>query len=1699
MENLIKVQMNLYDRMSKALHNYKKSPKDRITKQYLETRMEVLDGFWSQINDNHSNIINMSKGLTEPYFNEDIIGNIENLYLEYKTILKLAFSSLQGTSKDNSNVNVPSFNIKLPRIVIPTFSGQYSEWTTFRDLFVSLVHSNSQLDNVQKMHYLKGYLSGEAEQLLRQIPIADSNYERCWSLLNSRYNNKKYLSHFILKRLLSQKNITCESSYGLKNLIDTTNDCLSSLTNLGIDVSTWDIIIIHILTLKLDPESRKQWEFSVTNNNTSDELPTFKQFTEFLTNRYRDLEFLDSKPTPVNRNINVQNNSNNTSKVNTLKTFHASSFKNQCAFCKDNNHSIINCTLFSRETVEARRNFVHNNNLCFNCLGGNHSAKFCRNLKTCRICKRQHHSLLHPSNKGTAETNPVSTKNSNTLPPREVTSSCSEVETPVHVAGNSTPLATLFSTEQARSQVLLATALVKAASKTGEHVIIRALLDQGSQASFVTEATVQYLGLRKIPITEHVSVLGGDNKLSPKTMVLINLKSLVDPSYDINVKAYVLKTITSLLPSRKLDILEWLETLEIELADPNYRTPNKIDILLGAEVYGKVIREGIKRGPQGSPVAQCTSFGWIVSGEIKAADRDIKLNEYKTFHCRTDENDMLKRFWELESDLELTKHQTMSDEELICEKLFNSTTKRNEDEFCNKYEAVMEEYLHHGHMEPVPISEENVSNAVYLPHHAVVRDDKDTTKLRVVFDASAKGKNEVSLNDCLLIGPSLQPDLRHILMRWRIHPICLVADIEKMYRMVNVAREHVDFQRIIWKDNKSGEDRIFRLLTVTFGTASAPYLAIKALQQVAIDEGINYPLAAKVTLNDFYVDDLLSGCESVEQGLKLYNEMNAMLSKGGFKLHKWSSNSNTMLESIKGVNSNEETIEGIHLKLDNVLKILGITWDRSSDSFVYSVNLPEMQQPVTKRKILADVARLYDPLGWIAPTIVLAKAMIQKLWLAGLTWDEIVPTNLMDEWITYRDKLKGLSEFRLPRWLGTTSNNTTVELHGFCDASKMAYAAAIYIRVINPNGFIHSSLIAAKTKVAPVKQVSIPRLELCGAVLLTRLILEVAEVMNIPKANLHAWTDSTIVLAWLNSHPSRWKVFIANRVSEILCSLDSHQWAHVISKQNPADCASRGLQPSELTHNELWLKGPEFLTEGTIQYAKPKDISTDLEAVKTHCAVVNTPFIERFSSLTRLTRVIAYCRRFIAKTKRSKDIETTYLSSEELAAALEVCIRFVQQEYFKEELSAIYQNKTLSKKSKLFSLNPFLDEKQLLRVGGRLEQSNLSRERKHPILLPRTSSLSKLIVENAHKCTLHGGHQLVLNFLQSKYWILGAKQLVKATTRNCITCVKNAAITKNQMMGQLPTARSTPCRPFKRSGVDYAGPIHLRTSKGRGHHSYKGYICLFVCMSTRAIHLEVVSDLTAQAFLQAFKRFVARRGHCQDIWSDNGTSFTGAAAELKKMFASEAAGIFKEVAESLAINGTNWHFIPPHSPNFGGLWEAGVRSVKFHLKRVIGDSTLTFEEMSTVLAQIEACLNSRPLCGVTDDPNVEVLTPAHFLVGESLVTPPDYNYEHDGVASLRRWQYTQRMLQSFWRKWSQEYLTKFLHRYKWATPSSSPAVGDIVVVKEDGLPPCRWLYGRIIDTHPGLDNVVRVVTIKTNKNTVLKRPTSKLCILPIEK
>lgn len=456
------------------------------------------------------------------------------------------------------------------------------------------------------------------------------------------------------------------------------------------------------------------------------------------------------------------------------------------------------------------------------------------------------------------------------------------------------------------------------------------------------------------------------------------------------------------------------------------------------------------------------------------------------------------------------------------------------------------------------------------------------------------------------------------------------------------------------------------------------------------------------------------------------------------------------------------------------------------------------------------------------------------------------------------------------------------------------------------------------------------------------------------------------------------------------------------------------------------------------------------------------------------------------------------LTTDELHQASKVLVKLAQKIEFGPEINDLQKKGHVSNKSKLLTLTPFLDKEGIIRVGGRLNHSNLVYNRKHPMILAAKGHITMLVIRKSHLETLHGGTQLTLAKTRECFWILNGRNTVRLNLLRCVECHRFKISTQQQLMGSLPKNRVTLSRPFSNVGVDYAGPIAVRVSKGRGNKTYKGYISLFVCLSTKAIHLELVSDLTSEAFIAAFSRFVGRRGRCANIYSDNGSNFVGADRLLKTERIAYVKAHQNKLKVTSATEGIAWHFIPPASPNFGGLWEAGVKSVKYHLKRVLGETSLTFEEFYTTLVRIEACLNSRPLYPLTEDPeDMDVLTPAHFLTGGSLLDIPQPDDMSKKISSLRRWELTRRLSAEFWNQWYKNYLNMLQHRPKrFSTTISQPKLNDVVLLKEDNMPPTRWKIARIVDVHPGDDGIIRVVTLKTDSST-FQRPTCKISILPI--
>ncbi|XP_076284663.1 uncharacterized protein LOC143211104 [Lasioglossum baleicum] len=990
------------------------------------------------------------------------------------------------------------------------------------------------------------------------------------------------------------------------------------------------------------------------------------------------------------------------------------------------------------------------------------------------------------------------------------------------------------------------------------------------------------------------------------------------------------------------------------------------------------------------------------------------------------------------------------------------------------YHAFMKEYQQLGHMLAVPRTAECTSRPhFYLPHHGVLKGTGAAAKLRVVFNGSRLSSSGQSLNQYLAAGPKLQRELMDVLLRWRRHKVAFITDIEKMYRQIQIHPDDRDYQRILWRDDASARIQVFHLATVTYGLSCAPFLAIRTLLQLADDEEKRHPRGASILREATYVDDILSGADTVEEARRTQAELIDICKAGGFTLKKWNSNHSGLLSHLPADFLASSSAIPWYPELG--CSALGLTWHPQEDTLSFSFyghHASPTPATITKRYILSQIAKLFDPLGWLAPFLVRGKILLQNLWQLKLGWDDRLPDTAAETWTTMTTDAATLSTLRIPRWLGVDSTSSSLQLHVFVDASEKAYAAAAYLRASSLHGS-QVILVAAKTKTAPLKNVSLPRLELCATVLGARLLQRVKREIQMTIDTTHLWSDSTIALAWLHGEPMHWRTFVANRVSEVQRTMPDVHLHHVRTADNPADCASRGIPASQLANHPLWWTEPRWLRDAptTWDTSTPTLTTTEEERPPATCLHAVHPeagyeeLLRRYSQLHKLIRVTAWCLRW----RRPRTTPAPTLHPEEINRAECCWIKLVQNHEFRNDLTALRRGKPPGSTSPLRTMAPFIDDHGVLRVGGRIRNSLLSYDEQNPIILPPGSGFTHLIIDQHHHRTLHGGVQLTLASTRQRFWIPQGRQQVKGRISRCLTCLRWRAASVKQVMGDLPLHRVTPSRPFLHTGLDYAGPFRLKTTPGRGHKSIKGYVSIFVCFSSKAVHIEAVSDYSTPAFLAAFRRFTGRRGLCASLTSDCGTNFVGADRELRRMFKASSKQS-TVIANQLSHDGVQWRFNPPGAPHFGGLWEAAVRSVKHHLRRVIGENPLTYEEFSTFLCQVEACLNSRPLQPLTDDPeDLTPLTPGHFLIGGPLLAVPEPS-KHDIPSSrLTRWQQQQQRLEHFWRRWSAEYLHQLQSRPRWTNPQPSLTVGDLVLVKAETTPPTQWPLARVIDVHPGPD------------------------------
>ena len=1196
--------------------------------------------------------------------------------------------------------------------------------------------------------------------------------------------------------------------------------------------------------------------------------------------------------------------------------------------------------------------------------------------------------------------------------------------------------------------------------------------------------------------------------------------------------------------------LQWPHLLNIDF--PGTTTRPVVDMLIGLDCADLIYAIREVRGKPGEPIARLTPLGWTCIGNPCREYPEVCHTNFAYTYFANHEseiekiNSTLKQFWEIEDVQSSHNVPIVRIEEQLALKMVenslsyenhmyrvgvpwkttNTTLPNNYDmalrrlentekrlkksvDVAQAYSQCIDQYIEKGYVTKVQEPEQSTPQW-YLPHFPVLRPDKDTTKVRIVFDASARYEGQ-SLNDIIFQGPKLQQDLFDVLLRFRRQPVAIVCDIAEMYLRIGIAHKDQPFHRFLWRGiDRDCQPDTYQFDRVVFGVNSSPFQAQFVLQHHARQNMTEFPMAAETILRSTYMDDSMDSVMNEDQGVELHRQLSELLTKAGMHARKWLSNSSKVLQAIPLHDRKAEV--DLDTEYLPIAKALGVWWLADQDVFTFKENTPDDVMKYTKRLFLKKIASLFDPIGFLAPFTIRAKILLQEMWMAGLDWDEDLPQPLICSTRAWFSELPDLRQIQIPRCLLLDEKQGGhVSLHTFVDASEAAYGAVVYARCVYQDGTISTNIVAAKTRVAPNTSTSIPRLELMGAVIGVRLSTRIATVLKLQMSHSVFWSDSQNVLWWIRGRSRDFKPFVANRVGEIQTSSNPDQWRYVPTGLNPADLLSRGVHAVDLQSDQKWWTGPEFLKKpedawplrvmkdthtGYSEMKRPSRLqnATTMPSMTSEDRLESTFVIvtdneenfpvkpQNYSSLLRLKRILAWINRFTDNCQKQKKSRIFgEIMSDELQRAEVQIIHHAQVTEFTEEWKALSRGKPLSANSKLLGLRPRIDEDGLMRSDGRLKHAEfLPYDVRYPILLPRRSWITKLIVKEYHERGNHAtGTNQTLAALSTRYWIPSGREEIREWESECAVCRRRKTKPCSQIMAPLPISRlQSSMRAFTKSAVDFAGPF--TTIQGRGKRRQKRYLCLFTCLATRAVHLEMAYGLDTDSFLNAFYRMASRRGLPEEMFSDNGTNFKGADAELKSLVNELDED---KITLSTANRGVVWHFNPPLAPHFGGIHETMIKSAKRAIQAILGKADINDEELTTAMIGAEALINSRPLTYQSANPADDVpLTPNHFLHGQVGGQFAPTSCDATDFNPRKRWRRIQELMRHFWSRWMREWLPGLNARRKWIKSHRDVQIGDVMLVISPDTSRGNWPLGRVLEVFPGQDGHVRVVKLRWTRN-----------------
>ncbi|XP_063544905.1 uncharacterized protein LOC134753073 [Cydia strobilella] len=1125
-----------------------------------------------------------------------------------------------------------------------------------------------------------------------------------------------------------------------------------------------------------------------------------------------------------------------------------------------------------------------------------------------------------------------------------------------------------------------------------------------------------------------------------------------------------------------------------------------VQILVGNEYYCNITYE--KKVQLDSNLFLIDSaLGWIISGRTESQLSDepyvvtytqtcieTKLHQPDPPLCDAD----IKSLWELECIGISDSPRATREEEAI--KYFNDTTvnlnnrytvswpwityppdlpnnfgmafgrlssllKRMDQDTLLAYSDTFKQQLDKGIIEIVPTSRMSMGNLVhYLPFHGVHHRGKP---MRIVYDASSKSsKDTKSLNECLYRGPLMLEDLTGLLIKFRTHQIGLTSDIEKAFLQMALHEKDRDVTRFLWLKDTSkpvSQDNLLylRFCRVPFGVISSPFLlnaTIKHHLSKAEDQQV------KQKANDIYVDNFVSGSNTTDEAMELYRNLKGSFQDISMSLRDWSSNSKEFMKKVSDT-----------YKKDKV-KVLGLEWDIKRDTLQLKPNLQE--EAVTKRGVLKTIASIYDPCGYAAPYTLASKLFLQRLWKAGVSWDSPLSSELTEEWNIIRQNLKAIGEVSVDRCYIKTPMERNYQLHCFTDASLQAYAASVFLVCGSKRSFI-----MGKSRLVPVKDqesLKIPRLELLGVLIGSRLIKFVLKFLQQKIVRQVLWTDSQIVVEWCKSDKLL-PPFVARRVEEIRKNKDL-EIRYLSTDLNPADVGTRPTCSRE--DREKWLTGPQFIVED------PKTWPTTSSSGPTSSLLIGEGLgIQEEEPMETVDPDIPEVSPM--ETRHSATAkEVTAQENDQTPDDKFLRLKEIQAEYFPLEVEGKVTSLSLN-------LGVFKDIDDLLRCKGRMKHADWSFDKRYPILIPKNSDFTNETIMKIHRENMHVGVSHTLSKIRETYWIPQGRSKVQNILRKCPECKKHdGGPYKLPETPALPKERVNYSSPFTYVGTDYLGPLLVNNGNG----SCKRWISLYTCLAVRAIHLEVVKDLTAEEGLMALRRMISTRGVPSLITSDNAAHYKLLSEILQIPYCLD-----KEI---------RWKFIPQLAPWHGGFYERLVGLVKNCMKKTLQKHLLNDSQLVTAVKEIEAVLNTRPLTYVDSEPD-HVLKPSDFLTMGKCITMETSNKDPTSQGTVTKdnlikgWKKAQIILREFKEMFENRYLLNLRERYSHhpkeprVTSKLEPKIGQIVQIKGDTRNRINWKVGKIVSLRESADGLCRVATVRVG-DTEYTRSITHLYPLEIE-